>query len=62
MPLRLKDSVSVSGRNFKTLISGSWEEKLGKKRFSSGFEMNAILSDEAQYHCEITTVGPYAIY
>ena len=30
--------------------------------FFSGFEMNAILSDKTQYHCEITTICPSAIY
>jgi len=30
--------------------------------FFSGFEMNAILSDKTQYHCEITTVDSCAIY
>jgi len=55
-------SVSNSGQNFKTHVSGSWEKKLGKTQFFSGFEMNAILSDETHYHCEITTVGHCTIY
>jgi len=38
-------SVSDSGQNKKTQVSGSWEKKPGKTRFS-GFEMNAILSDK----------------
>jgi len=33
----------------------------GKSSFL-GFEMNAILSDKTQYHCEITTAGLCTIY
>jgi len=42
--------------------SGNWEKKPGKTPDFSGFEMNAILTDKTQYHCEITTAGQCAIY
>jgi len=58
----VEHGVSNSGENLKTRVSGSWAKKPGKTRFFSGFEMNMILSDKSQYHCGITTVGPYAIY
>ena len=38
-------SVTNSGQNFKTRVSGSWENKPGKTRFLE-FEMNAVLSDK----------------
>ena len=57
----INSSVSDSGQNFETQVSGSWEKKPRKTRFFSGFEIIAILSDKTQYHCEITTVGPYTI-
>jgi len=39
-------SVFNLGQNFKTRVSGSLEKKPGKTRVFSGFEINAILSDE----------------
>jgi len=53
-------SVSHSGQNFKPGLRAAEKRNPGKPVFS-GFEMNAILSDETQYHCEITTVGPCTI-
>jgi len=49
-------SVSKSGQNFKTRVSGSLEKEPRKTHFFSGFEMNAILSDKNSislwnYHC-----------
>jgi len=43
--LRGLTSVSNSGQNFKTRVSGSWGKTPGNP-FFSGFEMNVILSDK----------------
>jgi len=44
--MAIKATVSSSGQNLKTRVSGSWEKKPGKTRVFSGFEMNATLSDK----------------
>jgi len=38
------------------------EKRNPRKPVFFGFEMNAILSDKTQYHCEINTVCPCAIH
>jgi len=62
LDIEIKTSVSNSGQNFKTRVSGSWEKKPGKTRVFSGFEMNAILSDKLNIIVKLTTAGPCAIY
>jgi len=50
------------GKNQKTGFRVAKKRNPGKHAFFSGFETNAILSDKTRYHCEISAVGPRAIY
>jgi len=49
---------SIWGKILKPVFRGAEKRNI----FFSGFEMNAILPDKTQYHCEITPVDPFAIY
>jgi len=51
----------IRGKILKSGFRVAEKSNPGKPIFS-GFEINAILSDKTQYHCEITTVGPCTIY
>ena len=55
---RSKVVFSIWGKILKPVFRGAEKRNI----FFSGFEMNAILPDKTQYHCEITTVDPFAIY
>ena len=54
-------SVSNSGQNFKTRVSGSWE-KIQENPFFWVLKWMRFWPIRTQYHCEITTVGLCAVY